>query len=231
MISKRLFDIIASLIGLVLFSPFALLIALLIKLASQGPIVYLQKRIGKNAELFTCIKFRTMYTGSEKQGSVTALSDARITVLGKFLRRYKLDELPQLWNVLIGKMSFVGPRPDVPGDAEKLVGDDRRILTVLPGITGPSTLYFRYEEAILAQVGNPKEYNDTVIWPFKGKTQLRPTSAHGISGKISGISLLLFSRLQISCSRLIGRSTERACPLTNTPLPVGEVAASAGEVE
>ena len=113
-----------------------------------------------------------MYTDSEKEGFVTTKYDSRITPIGKFLRRFKLDELPQLWNVFIGKMSFVGPRPDVEGYADKLEGDAKLILELRPGITGPATIYFRNEEELLANVENPQEYNDTVIWPEKVKLNL-----------------------------------------------------------
>ena len=164
---KRLFDITASSFGIiVLFIPF-LIIALLIKISSKGPVFFKQIRIGKNGKQFYVIKFRTMYQVSEALGSITTYKDARITPIGKFLRKYKLDELPQLWNVLIGKMSFVGPRPDVPGYADKLEGEAKRILDFTPGITGPASLYFRNEEQILAAQENPQKYNDEVIWPKK----------------------------------------------------------------
>src|SRR5271157_123665 len=113
-----------------------------------------------------------MFVGSEAGGFVTAEFDDRITAAGRFLRQYKLDELPQLWNVLFGAMSFVGPRPDVQGYADKLEGDSRRILTLRPGITGPASLYFRDEERELAQSKDPKQYNDTVLWPKKVELNL-----------------------------------------------------------
>jgi lipopolysaccharide/colanic/teichoic acid biosynthesis glycosyltransferase len=110
-----------------------------------------------------------MYTGSDRLGSITTGIDKRITPIGKILRKYKLDELPQLWNVLTGTMSFVGPRPDVRGYADTLTGEDRVILSIKPGITGPASLYFRNEEELLAKVENPSKYNDEVIWPLKVK--------------------------------------------------------------
>jgi len=113
-----------------------------------------------------------MYCGSEAHGFVTAAGDRRVSFIGRILRRFKLDELPQLWNVLIGKMSFVGPRPDVPGYADKLTGDSRKILELRPGITGPASLYFRDEEKLLASVENPKEFNDSIIWPKKVQLNL-----------------------------------------------------------
>ena len=108
-----------------------------------------------------------MCTGAQAHGTVTTAADARVTPLGRFLRRWKLDELPQLWNVLAGRMSFVGPRPDVPGYADRLQGDDRRILELRPGITGPATLLFRDEERLLALAKNPQAFNDAVVYPEK----------------------------------------------------------------
>ncbi len=165
--TKRLFDLLAATAGILILFPLGLIPAVLVKLTSRGPILYRQKRVGQHGKLFQCIKFRTMYLDSDKQGSVTTATDSRITPIGRFLRRYKLDELPQLWNVLIGNMSFVGPRPDVPGYADKLEGPARKILQLRPGITGPATIYFRNEEQLLASVGDPKKYNDEVIWPKK----------------------------------------------------------------
>jgi lipopolysaccharide/colanic/teichoic acid biosynthesis glycosyltransferase len=108
-----------------------------------------------------------MVKNADKEGSITVATDLRITAVGKILRKYKLDELPQLWNVLIGKMSFVGPRPDVPGYADTLKGDDAVVLGLRPGITGPATLYFRNEEELLTKVDNPRQFNDTIIWSLK----------------------------------------------------------------
>ncbi len=139
---------------------------LLIKIQMPGPVLFIQERVGKDGKLFRCHKFRSMiveHTGS----SVSVAGESRITPLGAKLRKYKLDELPELWDVLIGNMSFVGPRPDVPGYADKLQGDDRIILSLRPGITGPATLKYRNEEELLATVDNPQHYNDTVIYPDK----------------------------------------------------------------
>lgn len=157
-----------------------LIIAVLIRLTSRGPVFYKQKRVGKEGRLFTTIKFRTMYTGAERGGPITAATDSRITPIGRFLRRYKLDELPQLWNVLTGSMSFVGPRPDVPGYADKLTGEARKILRLRPGITGPATLYFRNEEELLARADDPKRYNDQVIWPKKVELNLEYCENHSL---------------------------------------------------
>jgi len=164
---KTLLDKTAALVGLIMLSPILLITALLIRIKMPGgPVIFRQQRVGRHGQLFTIYKFRSMTT--EHQGSsVSVAGEARITPLGAVLRRYKIDELPELWNVLKGDMSLVGPRPDVPGYADKLNGDDREILLLRPGITGPASLKYRNEEELLAQVDNPQEYNDTVIYPDK----------------------------------------------------------------
>lgn len=167
MLLKYLFDRICALLGLIVVSPLLLVVAVLIKVRMpDGPILYTQKRVGKDGKLFTIYKFRTMRVGND-QSSVSVAGESRITPLGEKLRRYKIDELPELWNVLIGDMSFVGPRPDVPGYADCLTGDDRRILRLRPGITGPASLKYRNEEYLLAQQPNPQAYNDQVLFPDK----------------------------------------------------------------
>ena len=166
MILKYLFDRITALFGLLLVWPVLLVVTILIKLKMPGPVFFIQKRVGKDGKLFNCHKFRSMTTG-HNGSSVSVAGEARITPLGAKLRHYKLDELPELWDVLIGNMSFVGPRPDVPGYADKLQGDDRIILTLRPGITGPATLKYRNEEDLLASIDDPQKYNDEVIYPDK----------------------------------------------------------------
>ena len=165
------------------------LISILIKTNSPGPIFFKQHRVGRHGHLFRCIKFRTMHPESEKQGTVTAAGDNRITPIGRFLRKFKLDEIPQLWNVLTGNMSFVGPRPDVPGYADRLQGDNRRILELYPGITGPATLKFRDEETLLAQVPDPQRYNDEIIFPEKVRMNLEYLN-HWSFGKDIGYILM-----------------------------------------
>ncbi len=163
---KYIFDRVTALVGLLFLWPVLLIVAILIKIQMPGPVLFIQERVGKDGKLFRCHKFRSMiveHTGS----SVSVAGERRITPLGAKLRKYKLDELPELWDVLIGNMSFVGPRPDVPGYADKLQGDDRIILSLRPGITGPATLKYRNEEELLATVDNPQHYNDTVIYPDK----------------------------------------------------------------
>jgi lipopolysaccharide/colanic/teichoic acid biosynthesis glycosyltransferase len=138
----------------------------MIKCQMPGPVFFVQQRVGKDGKLFPCHKFRSMSVG-HNGSSVSVAGESRITPLGAKLRRYKLDELPELWDVFIGTMSFVGPRPDVPGYADKLQGEDRIVLTLLPGITGPATLKYRNEEELLATVKDPQQYNDYVIYPDK----------------------------------------------------------------
>ena len=164
---KRSFDIIGAFAGLFLLLPLLCGIAFFLKATGGGPVFFRQIRIGHRGKPFFCIKFRTMSVGAEAKGTVTSATDDRITPAGKFLRTFKLDELPQLWNVLLGRMSFVGPRPDVPGYADLLEGDDRAILSLRPGITGPAVIFFRHEEKILATVNDPQIYNDRIIWPMK----------------------------------------------------------------
>lgn len=181
MILKRLFDILASFFGLLILWLVLVIVAILVKVKMPGgPAFFCQKRVGKDGRLFTCHKFRTMVV-AHNGSSVSVSGDSRITPLGAKLRHYKLDELPELWDVLIGNMSFVGPRPDVPGYADKLEGDDRDVLKLRPGITGPATLKYRLEDEMIAEyvsqkqaAGDPRpaqdiavEYNDTVIYPDK----------------------------------------------------------------
>ena len=163
---KYLFDRLAALCGLLVVWPVLLVIALLIKIKMPGPVFFVQQRVGRGGNLFACHKFRSMTVG-HNGSSVSVAGEARITPLGAILRKYKLDELPELWDVFIGNMSFVGPRPDVPGYADKLQGADRIVLSLRPGITGPATLKYRNEEELLATVDNPQKYNDEVIYPDK----------------------------------------------------------------
>lgn len=164
---KRLFDFSLSLVGLILLAPLAVLLGTLIWLDDGRPILFVQTRIGRGGISFPMYKLRTMVLGAELGGPITIAGDSRLTRSGRFLRRFKLDELPQLWNVLRGEMSFVGPRPDVPGFADSLEGEHRRILDLLPGITGPATLEFANEEEILARVPDPDRYNRETIFAEK----------------------------------------------------------------
>ena len=178
---KFLFDRLVSLIGLLFLWPLLIVVAILIKIKMPGgPAIFTQKRVGKDGKLFTCHKFRSM-TMKHSGSTVSVAGDSRITPLGATLRHYKIDELPGLWDVLIGNMSFVGPRPDVPGYADKLQGDNRIVLKLRPGITGPATLKYRLEDEMISEYVAKKqaegdsrsiqeiatEYNDTVIYPDK----------------------------------------------------------------
>ena len=181
MIIKYLFDRVVALIGLLFLWPVLLIVAIMVKVKMPGgPAFFVQKRVGKGGKLFNCHKFRSM-TVKHNGSTVSVAGDSRITPFGATLRHYKLDELPGLWDVLIGNMSFVGPRPDVPGYADKLTGDDRDVLKLRPGITGPATLKYRLEDEMIAEYVAKKqaegdtrpmqeiatEYNDQVIYPDK----------------------------------------------------------------
>lgn len=181
MILKWIFDRVVALIGLLVLWPVLVIVAIMVKVKMPGgPAFFVQKRVGKDGKLFNCHKFRTM-TVKHNGSTVSVAGDSRITPLGAKLRHYKLDELPGLWDVLIGCMSFVGPRPDVPGYADNLQGDDRDVLKLRPGITGPATLKYRLEDEMISEyVANKQasgdrrpmqeiavEYNDNVIYPDK----------------------------------------------------------------
>ena len=175
MFFKWLFDRTVSFVGLLILWPVLIIVAVLIKIKMPGgPAFFTQKRVGRDGRLFTMYKFRSMTVG-HGGSSVSVAGESRITPLGAKLRKYKLDELPELWNVLIGDMSFVGPRPDVPGYADALTGEAREVLKLRPGITGPASLKYRDEEEILARVASegidgytdPVKYNDEVIFPDK----------------------------------------------------------------
>ena len=163
--TKRAFDIALATAGLLITWPIIVAAAYAARRDTGASGIFSQQRIGRHGRPFRIQKIRTMRA---IEGShVTTAHDQRITSLGRFLRRTKIDELPQLWNVLKGEMSFVGPRPDVPGYADNLTGDDRKVLDLRPGITGPATLKYRDEEASLAAQTDPVAYNDAVIWPHK----------------------------------------------------------------
>jgi lipopolysaccharide/colanic/teichoic acid biosynthesis glycosyltransferase len=162
---KFVFDRLVSAMGLLFLSPLLVIIALYLRLVlPKGKILFRQQRVGRYGRLFTIYKFRTME--QDANGTMRVINAAA------FLRRTKMDELPELWNVLCGDMSFVGPRPDVPGYADNLTNSDRDILLLRPGITGPATMKYRDEETLLAAQNNPQEYNDTVIWPDKVRINL-----------------------------------------------------------
>jgi lipopolysaccharide/colanic/teichoic acid biosynthesis glycosyltransferase len=169
---KRIFDLTVALLGLIILAVPMALIAISIQIASGSPILFSQQRVGKGGQIFYVKKFRTMSVRNVEDSSITVAGDSRVTPIGRYLRRWKLDELPQLWNVFVGEMSLVGPRPDVPGYADKLQGDDRKLLLLRPGITGPATLAYRNEEEILAKVSDPVQYNNEIIYPDKVRINL-----------------------------------------------------------
>ena len=169
---KFLFDRLASFFGLLIIWPVLIIVTILIKIKMPGgPVFFTQERVGRNGKLFTMYKFRSM-TVSHSGSSISVAGESRITPFGAKLRKYKIDELPELWNVLIGDMSFVGPRPDVPGYADMLKGEDRDILKLRPGITGPASLKYRNEEELLSHVDDPIKYNNEVIFPDKVRINL-----------------------------------------------------------
>ena len=162
------------------YSPMIVLISVLIKITSKGPIFYTQRRVGRFGKLFVILKFRTMYYRHRDNNTITIQGDERITNLGHILRKYKLDELPSLINILKGEMSFVGPRPDVPGYADKLKGDSAKILELKPGITSYASIKYANEENILALQKNPIKYNNEIIYPDKVKLNMYYYHNHSI---------------------------------------------------
>lgn len=165
---KRSLDSLASLVGLVLASPVLLVVAVLVKSTSPGPVLFWQERIGLGGMVFRIVKFRTMCRDADQRGpAITPADDARVTTVGRWLRRLKLDELPQLWNVLKGEMSLVGPRPEVPRYVESYSSAQRRVLTVRPGITDPASIAYRREEDLLAGHADLDRYYREVVLPDK----------------------------------------------------------------
>lgn len=167
---KRTFDVIASSIGIVILSPFLIIISLIIKCTSEGPILFKQKRVGKDEKVFEIYKFRTMVVNAENLGTqITIGADKRITKIGSFLRKYKLDELTQLFNVFKGEMSLVGPRPEVPRYVDLYTKEQKEVLKVRPGITDYASLKYSDENDLLGKVDNPEEYYINVIMQDKLK--------------------------------------------------------------
>ena len=169
---KRIFDLLFAVLGVILLFPILIIISCIIKLTSKGSVFFIQERVGKEGKTFRMIKFRSMHVVNKSYSTISVKGDIRITKTGAVLRRYKLDELPALWNVLVGDMSLVGPRPDVSGYADKLEGEDRNILKLRPGITGPASLKFANEEELLSKQGSPEKYNDEIIYPEKVRINL-----------------------------------------------------------
>ncbi len=178
---KRLFDIITALIGIIILSPFLFIIALLVIIDSRGGIFYKQVRVGKDMKEFKLFKFRTMFTDADKKGLLTVgMRDNRITRMGYYLRKYKLDELPQLFNVLIGNMSMVGPRPEVPKYVAMYSDEQKKVLSVKPGITDYASIVYANENEILANAPNPEDVYISKIMPSKLKLNLKYIDEMGL---------------------------------------------------
>ena len=171
MVLKRTFDIVFSFIGLIFILPVLAVVSLMIWIKMSKPVLFKQERIGRYGIPFTMYKFRTMIK-KHHSGSISVLGEDRITKLGASLRRHKIDELPELWNILKGDMSFVGPRPDVQEYLDRLQGEEKLILNLRPGLTGPASLKYKNEEKLLSGVKDPVAYTNEVIWPDKVKINL-----------------------------------------------------------
>jgi lipopolysaccharide/colanic/teichoic acid biosynthesis glycosyltransferase len=191
---KRAFDIIASIVGLILLFPVFIIIAVFIKIKTPGPVLFTQVRAGRQGKPFTIYKFRTMVV-NHGGSTISVKGERRITPLGAVLRKYKLDELPELWNILKGNMSFVGPRPDIPEYASRLTGPEKKILELRPGLTGPATLLYANEEDLLTSVSDPQKYNDEVLWPDKVKINLNYYYNNNFIGDILIILRTIFGRI------------------------------------
>lgn len=181
---KRVFDLVFSSIGLLVLWWIILIASILARLDTGENGFFTQERVGQHGKTFKVIKIRTMQPSMDIGTTVTTSNDARITPLGRFFRKTKIDELPQLINVLFGQMSFVGPRPDVPGFADRLTGDERVILELKPGITGPATLAYRKEEELLASVEDPEKYNAEVIFPDKTRINMEYIKNYSLASDV-----------------------------------------------
>ena len=193
-IIKATFDFVLALVGLIFSLPIILLAWIIASIETRSNGFFLQKRIGKKGEIFTLVKIKTMKQVSGIHTHVTQADDPRITLSGNFFRKTKIDELPQLYNVLIGQMSFVGPRPDLEGYADQLQGDQRIILSIRPGITGPASIKYRDEEVLLSQQENPEQYNQQVIWPDKVKVNMQYVKNWSLASDIRYIYQTILGR-------------------------------------
>ncbi len=191
-LQKRIFDFCLSLFGLLLFWWLIILAAILARFDTGESGFFTQTRVGQFGKLFKLVKIRTMRPSASINTTVTTVNDSRITRLGTFFRKTKIDELPQLINVLIGQMSLVGPRPDVPGFADQLRGDQKIILSIKPGITGPATLAYRNEEDLLASVADPEKYNEEVIFPDKVRMNMEYIKNYSLLGDVRYIIATIF---------------------------------------
>lgn len=193
--SIRFFDIVLSVTGLIILSPLFLLIAVFIKISSAGPVIYTQKRVGQNGREFSIFKFRTMRMQRQGDSLLTIGNrDKRITAVGYWLRRYKLDELPQLGNVLAGDMSMVGPRPEVKRYTDLYTAEQRRILSVKPGITDMASIEYRNENELLAAAANPEEFYIKEIMPHKIMLNMQYINSRTIKNYFKVIFYTLFKK-------------------------------------
>jgi len=188
-----MFDIIAASLGLIILTPLFLIVAILIKIRTPGPVFFCHERIGRHGKPFILYKFRTMIVG-HRGSSISIKGEDRITPLGTKLRKYKIDELPELLNVLKGDMSFVGPRPDVSGYIQRLVGEEKHILEHRPGITSPASLKYANEEEIVALATDPYKFYSDVIWPDKVRLNLEYCRNRSFFGDIRLILKTVFVR-------------------------------------
>jgi lipopolysaccharide/colanic/teichoic acid biosynthesis glycosyltransferase len=195
---KRFLDIVLSIIGLLVLLPFLPFVSTLIKLDSSGPIFFRQERIGKNFSRFTIYKFRTMLENADIKTLITAGGDSRITKVGGFLRRYKIDELPQLFNVLKGDMSFVGPRPEVGKYVQLFETEYRKLLTVRPGITDLASLRYSNEEAVLCKSKALEEVYISSILPEKIKLSSHYVDNHTLMTDLKLILMTVFKAFHIN---------------------------------
>ena len=194
MVGKRIFDILVSFISLVLLSPILIIVAIIIKLGSKGPVLYKQLRVGLNGKPFYIYKFRTMQVNADKKGLlITGADDPRLTRVGSFLRKIKIDEIPQLFNVLKGEMSIVGPRPEVLEYVKLYTNEQKRVLTVKPGMTDPATVYFRNEEKLLAKANDKESFYINEIIPVKLRLYLQYIDNMSLTYDIKLIFLEFFA--------------------------------------
>ncbi|MGL5574629.1 sugar transferase [Cetobacterium sp.] len=189
---KRLFDLVLSICGILFLLPFFIIVSVLIKLDSDGDVIFKQTRVTKGGKEFKIFKFRTMRTDTEKQGQITIGADSRITSIGNFLRKTKLDELPQLFNIVMGDMSFVGPRPEVPKYVRMYTKDQRDILKVRAGITDYASIYFSNESEILGKQKDPEKFYIEKIMPYKIELNKKYIKEAGLIVDIKIIFLTVF---------------------------------------
>lgn len=189
---KRLFDLVLSICGILFLLPFFIIVSILIKLDSSGDVIFKQTRVTKDGKEFKIFKFRTMRPDTEKQGQITIGADNRITFIGRFLRKTKLDELPQLFNIVIGDMSFVGPRPEVPKYVAMYTEDQKEILKVRAGITDYASIYFSNESEILGKQREPEKFYIEKIMPYKIELNKKYIKEAGLITDIKIIFLTIF---------------------------------------